>query len=750
MNKIKEKQSKLIKNKMQTIENQNIEEKREKQREEMNRKQNKKAYVFNVFMLIVLLVILTSAFIILKGKYDKLKDQSEDDNKEFGKIAIFRYYEEGERIQFFYDQAMKYAVEDALYSFANAGGYYAAECGFYNGTNLWHSNGQDCIPKIDENFAGFLGESLNKYAKGYLPKDYTVELPKTFTVQSSGEYVIAKANEDLMITKSKGTPELIGAEPQIPAQQASFSGTFEWPTDGKTVLHCFGMRSATRPHEGVDIDTENGPVKSPIFAAAAGEITAVKTGCVVGDGNCGNQGTDCGRGYGNCVYIKHSNELGTKYAHLTDVSVKIGDFVEQGQQIGTGGNTGHSFGDHLHYEVRYNGEAKNPLCMYQNTKDGINLLSGGNPRCYKDKSFTGSCPPAVSNDCGNEAVRLARQKIGSAYDYNSNFVKDTNTQVFSCSSFVYWSYAQMGIEMPVGGSRSIEEAIWGRDSGYAIGKIGLNANFNDDFNKLQPGDVLFFAGKIPHKDQGLEIGHVGIYTGDGNMIDANVPEVKEGPLGASRKGSLYRGAIRPCLAKPDAKAQITTQSTVQNLNPSAAGAVGGNPAGEAIKNEAKKILDAGTKYVYCGRTAAGVDCLGLPYLAMKNAGLIGDDSKTETLFSEGYGVYYTYGEPVTAGALTSSSGESDTEIHHEIQKNELDYLQPGDILFFTSTGDQLFTPGSQTVARMISRDKVLNIGHLGVYFGKKDDKCHEYMEASGRLNDGAKCGVNVCDGGDCK
>ncbi|MDP2750068.1 MAG: 3D domain-containing protein, partial [Nanoarchaeota archaeon] len=130
------------------------------------------------------------------------------------------------------------------------------------------------------------------------------------------------------------------------------------------------------------------------------------------------------------------------------------------------------------------------------------------------------------------------------------------------------------------------------------------------------------------------------------------------------------------------------------------------------------------------------------------AGLIGDDSKTKTLFSEGYGVYYTYGEPVTAGALTSSSGESDAEIHHEIQKDELDYLQPGDILFFTSTGDRLFTPGSPTVARMIGRDKVLNIGHLGVYYGKKDDKCHEYMEASGILNDGAQCGA--CNGGDCK
>jgi len=66
-------------------------------------------------------------------------------------------------------------------------------------------------------------------------------------------------------------------------------------------------------------------------------------------------------GYGNCVRIAHANNYETLYGHLSRISVKVGQDVTAGQKIGEIGSTGHSTGTHLHYEVRKNGKAVNPI-----------------------------------------------------------------------------------------------------------------------------------------------------------------------------------------------------------------------------------------------------------------------------------------------------------------------------------------------------------------------------------------------------
>ncbi|QKJ33210.1 M23 family metallopeptidase [Mucilaginibacter mali] len=65
-------------------------------------------------------------------------------------------------------------------------------------------------------------------------------------------------------------------------------------------------------------------------------------------------------GYGNCVRIKHINNLVTVYGHLSRISVRTGQKVSVGDVIGKVGSTGRSTGAHLHYEVRRNGKAVNP------------------------------------------------------------------------------------------------------------------------------------------------------------------------------------------------------------------------------------------------------------------------------------------------------------------------------------------------------------------------------------------------------
>ncbi len=66
-------------------------------------------------------------------------------------------------------------------------------------------------------------------------------------------------------------------------------------------------------------------------------------------------------GYGNCVRIAHANNFETLYGHLSRITVKVGEQVTVGEKIGEVGSTGHSTGNHLHYEVRKNGKAINPI-----------------------------------------------------------------------------------------------------------------------------------------------------------------------------------------------------------------------------------------------------------------------------------------------------------------------------------------------------------------------------------------------------
>ncbi len=66
------------------------------------------------------------------------------------------------------------------------------------------------------------------------------------------------------------------------------------------------------------------------------------------------------QGYGKCIRIRHKNNLETLYGHLSKINVKEGQVVNTGQVIGRVGSTGHSTGNHLHYEVRKNGKPVNP------------------------------------------------------------------------------------------------------------------------------------------------------------------------------------------------------------------------------------------------------------------------------------------------------------------------------------------------------------------------------------------------------
>ena len=129
--------------------------------------------------------------------------------------------------------------------------------------------------------------------------------------------------------------------------QAGSSGTgapsaagLIWPVDG-IVVSGFGMRWG-RMHEGIDITASTG---TPVRAAAAGTII-----------HAGWLG-----GYGNLVVVDHGNGLATAYAHASAILVVVGQQVGQGEMVSLVGSTGNSSGPHLHFEVRVNGVAVDPL-----------------------------------------------------------------------------------------------------------------------------------------------------------------------------------------------------------------------------------------------------------------------------------------------------------------------------------------------------------------------------------------------------
>jgi hypothetical protein len=70
-----------------------------------------------------------------------------------------------------------------------------------------------------------------------------------------------------------------------------------------------------------------------------------------------------GKAYGNYVVVRHYNGLETTYAHLQKILVKVNDEVKAGDLVGWGGNTGRSTGPHLHYEIRYLGQAIDPMAL---------------------------------------------------------------------------------------------------------------------------------------------------------------------------------------------------------------------------------------------------------------------------------------------------------------------------------------------------------------------------------------------------
>lgn len=211
----------------------------------------------------------------------------------------------------------------------------------------WGSTSE--VRDVVKSTEAFFGRAKHTNNPGLLDVKGWQKMPITVaaqTVQGSGfpeAYAQHEARSVAIVEAASGETGL--------CEQISVGGTGQWkaplPTKGLVRSSPFGMRvhpitGASRMHEGTDFAAPEG---MPISSMSSGKVVHA----------------DVMGGYGNLVIVDHGGGITTRYAHMSQIAVKIGQAVKPGQRIGAVGNTGQSSGAHLHLEVRVREEAVDPL-----------------------------------------------------------------------------------------------------------------------------------------------------------------------------------------------------------------------------------------------------------------------------------------------------------------------------------------------------------------------------------------------------
>ncbi len=150
---------------------------------------------------------------------------------------------------------------------------------------------------------------------------------------------------------------------------------------GAAFTSAFGVRSdpfrgVAAMHAGIDLA---GSAGTPIYATA--------------DGIVQRSGWNSG-GYGNLIELDHGRGITTRYGHLSAILISVGTKITRGQLIGRMGSTGRSTGNHLHYEVRIDGRAVNPIPFMKSTDYVLAMQRRANAPAMESLAIGG--PPTVA------------------------------------------------------------------------------------------------------------------------------------------------------------------------------------------------------------------------------------------------------------------------------------------------------------------------------------------------------------------
>ncbi|MGA2189879.1 MAG: M23 family metallopeptidase [Steroidobacteraceae bacterium] len=218
--------------------------------------------------------------------------------------------------------------------------------------DAWYQKSKEATNKAVEVTTPIVSKAYARTQK-YLAEQ---DLLKTF--QDAGEHsetavlgILHKSGMGGGAAGAAGT----GSKQHLPAPAPSgkvpeqYSGSLRWPLDAYIVSSEFGERWG-KIHKGMDMAADVG---EPVYAIADGEVI------YAGDGL---------RGYGNVVILRHDKKTSSLYAHNSELKVKQGDQVKQGALIALLGNTGHSTGPHVHFEIRDGDTAINPRSVLPKPK----------------------------------------------------------------------------------------------------------------------------------------------------------------------------------------------------------------------------------------------------------------------------------------------------------------------------------------------------------------------------------------------
>lgn len=182
----------------------------------------------------------------------------------------------------------------------------------------------------------YRGQSKVKIAGETGSKQVTSKIVKQNGVVLSSEVI-----DEQVLSEPHNQIALKGTE-AIPAYTGSGDGILSAPMSHIEVSSPFGVSRGYRRHMGVDLRNPKGTV-----------ISSASDGVVIFAGYSGS--------YGNIVKVDHGGGLQTYYAHCDSIYVSVGENITKGQAIATVGRTGNATGNILHFEVRVNGVAKNPM-----------------------------------------------------------------------------------------------------------------------------------------------------------------------------------------------------------------------------------------------------------------------------------------------------------------------------------------------------------------------------------------------------
>ena len=210
----------------------------------------------------------------------------------------------------------------------------------------------------------------------------------------------------------------------VASETSSGSAGFIWPLPSQTRISWnFGQDRGDHMHGGIDIST---PTGTDVYAAASGTVQLAKYGSPSA---------------GNYIILDHGNGYITKYMHNSKLLVSTGDKVTQGQVIAKSGNTGRSYGSHLHFEIHQNGQKQDPHNYYNDDgtpKAGVNMAATQNNTTQQGEE-----------DKGNYAIVATWQETKTTIDTNDPSRNGgSSTQYMATTQNVYYQNLTSGFIMP--------------------------------------------------------------------------------------------------------------------------------------------------------------------------------------------------------------------------------------------------------------------------------------------------------------